>query len=633
MAQSPLQAVRQSAKLLQSFRPLEDLRQIPDTAPNSCRPQALRLRLDTTRSPRYVEAMVSAPGRVNLIGEHIDYHGLPVLPIALQRSIRVRFDARSDRQIRATSAAYGHREFTWTPGLTPVARGDWENYLRAAAQAIAGKWGVMNGIDATIESDLPPAAGLSSSSALIVASHPRAAPRQPSRGHSSRELMEILPDGEQFVGTRGGGMDHAASLASREGHASLIEFAPLAVHHIPIPPGLGLSGGQQPAHRREIGRGARALQRGPHRGQRRRCARRASRPIPMPSPAEPKTNSARSRPRKHLPPAFLHVVTEAFRVRRAVGAMHDATTPLASAASCWIPTPACAIACRSVAPHWTVWWTPPWIPARSGARLTGAGFGGCAVVFCRRADLAKVRDGLAERFYSGCADHILHRRSGAAALYTRSSYAASYTRLDHRVPVGRHLLRARALLRKALRKKHGRVLRLGPFGPVVAGRHLDGGHHVFQRYAESGRQLRPHAGGRRQLAVVGLHPHRRFDGVLLRAPVAPLRRAHRSGILRAALLRKGGQRRARLPRRLPGPLLQLHHHGHGQSGRLQDRRHPVRAGALADAARGRPAQRHLRHLLGTVGSAGHRHDPVLHQDVGGDRGGLFCGHPCRRSAA
>src|SRR5450759_1582035 len=184
----------------------------------------------------YRGAMVSAPGRVNLIGEHIDYHGLPVLPMALRRSIRVHFQARADCQIRVTSGAYGHREFAWKRGLTPVARGDWENYLRAAAQAIAGKWGVMNGIDATIDSDLPPAAGLSSSSALIVAIT-LALLRANQREATFEELMEILPDGEQFVGTRGGGMDHAASLASREGCASLIEFAPLAVHHIPIPAG------------------------------------------------------------------------------------------------------------------------------------------------------------------------------------------------------------------------------------------------------------------------------------------------------------------------------------------------------------------------------------------------------------
>ena len=144
------------------------------------------------------ERVVWAPGRVNLIGEHIDYHGLAVLPMALERRVQVRYRARVDRRISARSESYGRREFEWTADLTPVAAGDWENYLRAAARAVAGKWGILYGIDATVTSDLPPAAGLSSSSALLVA-FTLALLQANDQTASFEELMEILPDGEQFV--------------------------------------------------------------------------------------------------------------------------------------------------------------------------------------------------------------------------------------------------------------------------------------------------------------------------------------------------------------------------------------------------------------------------------------------------
>src|ERR1035437_4854911 len=157
--------------------------------------------------------VVPAPGRVNLIGEHIDYHGLPVLPIAIRRRIGVAFRARTDRRIRAVSTAeYGLREFEWTPRLAPTAAGDWENYLRAAAEAVGRKWGVGAGVDAAVVSDLPPAAGLSSSSALIVA-FTLGLLRANRRRASFEELMEILPEGEQFVGRS---EEHTSELQSRQ---------------------------------------------------------------------------------------------------------------------------------------------------------------------------------------------------------------------------------------------------------------------------------------------------------------------------------------------------------------------------------------------------------------------------------
>jgi len=359
--------------------------------------------------------MISAPGRVNLIGEHIDYHQLPVLPMALQRSIRVTFHPRSDARIRVTSGSYGHREFTWTPGLTPVARGDWENYLRAAAQAIAGKWGVMNGIDAEIESDLPPAAGLSSSSALIVAVT-LALLRANGKLASFQQLMEILPDGEQFVGTRGGGMDHAASLASREGHASLIGFVPLTVDHVPIPPDWAFLVANS-LHVAEKSGAVRELYNAV-----RTAGNDALREAGFASYLEAIADNTEEDLRalaaaRGLPPAFLHVVTEAFRVRHAVDAMrrddaaHFGEILLASHASLrdrlQVSCPALDRLVDAAMDSGAL-----------GARLTGAGFGGCAVVFCRREDLAKVRDGLAERFYSGSPEHILTAEAGRGAVHS-----------------------------------------------------------------------------------------------------------------------------------------------------------------------------------------------------------------------
>src|SRR4029077_18461215 len=110
---------------------------------------------------------------------------------------------------------------------------------RAAARVAAiFLRGPAAGVDSEIRSDLPAAAGLSSSTALMVA-FTLGLLRANSYNPTFEELMAVLPDGEQFVGTRGGGMDHAASLASRAGCASLTGFDPVKVRHIPIPAGWG----------------------------------------------------------------------------------------------------------------------------------------------------------------------------------------------------------------------------------------------------------------------------------------------------------------------------------------------------------------------------------------------------------
>jgi galactokinase len=360
--------------------------------------------------------VAAAPGRVNLIGEHIDYHGLPVLPIALRRRIRVAFRARTDRRIRAVSAKeYGLREFEWTPQLAPTAAGDWENYLRAAAQAVGRKWGAGAGVDAAVVSDLPPAAGLASSSALIVAFTLGLLQANQIQA-SFEELMEILPEGEQFVGTRGGGMDHAASLASHEGCASLIEFEPLAVRPIPVPEDWRFL----VAH---------SLQTAEKSGAARDeyNARRAAGTAALKRLGFVSYRAAMEEPASvgKLPPgperdSFLHVTSEAWRVRAAVKAMelNDARTfgrlLLESHASLRdrlrVSSPALDKLVEAAVESGAL-----------GARLTGAGLGGCVVVFSKGADLPVVRRGLVDRYYAGRPDfdpdrHLIDAQPGPGAL-------------------------------------------------------------------------------------------------------------------------------------------------------------------------------------------------------------------------
>jgi galactokinase len=181
---------------------------------------------------------VHAPGRVNLIGEHVDYCGLPVFPMAVQRGVTIAARPRRDAVSRLInlSAQFPERRFRVGADIPTLPPGDWGNYLQAAAQAVARRYGNLKGVDAVVGSDLPIAAGLSSSAALVVAAG-LALLAANEVAYDPLELMELLAAGEQYVGTAGGGMDQAISIGARAGFAARIEFRPVRLSHVPVPDG------------------------------------------------------------------------------------------------------------------------------------------------------------------------------------------------------------------------------------------------------------------------------------------------------------------------------------------------------------------------------------------------------------
>ena len=204
-----------------------------------------------------------APGRVNIIGEHIDYSGYPVLPMALERDtvMAVRVSPNPFITLKnCQRAKFPEQVLDLNPKLTEDHH--WSNYFVAGYRAAIELFEERKGMDIMVQGDLPQAAGLSSSSSLSVCSavatlyanshrrisykeflpenHPRAQDMLAdyfiaSDRITKAALAESVARQERLVGIACGGMDQAISLLAEAGSASLIEFNPVRVHSVPLP--------------------------------------------------------------------------------------------------------------------------------------------------------------------------------------------------------------------------------------------------------------------------------------------------------------------------------------------------------------------------------------------------------------
>ncbi len=184
-----------------------------------------------------------APGRVNLIGEHTDYSGLPVLPAAIDRSTIVVAARLSGPEIELQNAdpTYQRRSFAIARSIAPFETGDWGNYVKAALQGVIDHFAArgtdvarLRGAAMWVDGRVPPAAGLSSSAALTVAS---AMAFMAANGlvRPPLEAARMVARSEWYVGAMAGGMDQAASILGRRDHALFIEFDPLRVRPVRMP--------------------------------------------------------------------------------------------------------------------------------------------------------------------------------------------------------------------------------------------------------------------------------------------------------------------------------------------------------------------------------------------------------------
>ncbi len=201
------------------------------------------------------------PGRVEILGKHTDYAGGRSLLAALDRGFVVGMSPRDDGTVSLRDAVSGARAaFALDPDLLPLA-GRWAGYPMTVARRIARDFpGARRGADLAIASDLPSAAGMSSSSALVVATFlalaetnqleaSQAWQRHLATPEALAGYLGSVENGQNFgpfagdtgVGTQGGSQDHTAILCCRAGFLSQYGFCPVTFESsIPWPGGLRL---------------------------------------------------------------------------------------------------------------------------------------------------------------------------------------------------------------------------------------------------------------------------------------------------------------------------------------------------------------------------------------------------------
>jgi galactokinase len=186
------------------------------------------------RPPRW---MAAAPGRVNLIGEHVDYNGGFVLPMAIERFTVIAADAAtgSANEVRLVSADF-NEETTFPLGdaMTP-GEPAWSNYVRGVLAGCLARGFVIPGLDAMIASTVPIGGGLSSSAALEVATATLAEAIAGQSLESASQMALLCQKAEhEFAGVPCGIMDQFIAVGAERDHVMLLDCRSMTFELIPL---------------------------------------------------------------------------------------------------------------------------------------------------------------------------------------------------------------------------------------------------------------------------------------------------------------------------------------------------------------------------------------------------------------
>ena len=177
--------------------------------------------------------IVRAPGRVNLIGEHTDYNDGFVLPMAIDRAIWIAVRPRMDRLVRIHSVDF-EAEAVFSLDDLKKEQG-WAEYPKGVAHILQAEGYELSGWDGVMMGDVPRGSGLSSSAAVEMATA-RVFASVSNLKWDAAYMARIGQRAEnQWVGVNCGIMDQMASAACKEGHALFLDCRSLEIQHVPLP--------------------------------------------------------------------------------------------------------------------------------------------------------------------------------------------------------------------------------------------------------------------------------------------------------------------------------------------------------------------------------------------------------------